>query len=133
MAVRGLRLVWHLKPHTILHRHPNAYNRVDTAQLTKRMSSKISAVSTKNAPAAMAVYSQAIIANGFVYCSGKSPSNKLLKRGQIPADKSGAIIEGDIKAHTVRSCTNLLTSVEAMHSKFECCSNGCWIEHQFCG
>jgi hypothetical protein len=34
------------------------------------MSSKISAVSTKNAPPAMAVYSQAIVANGFVYCSG---------------------------------------------------------------
>jgi enamine deaminase RidA (YjgF/YER057c/UK114 family) len=34
------------------------------------MSTKISAVSTKNAPAALAVYSQAIVANGFVYCSG---------------------------------------------------------------
>jgi len=36
------------------------------------MSSKISAVSTKNAPAALSVYSQAIVANGFVYCSGTS-------------------------------------------------------------
>jgi hypothetical protein len=34
--------------------------------------SKISAVKTENAPAAMAVYSQAIVANGFVYCSGTS-------------------------------------------------------------
>lgn len=38
---------------------------------TIRMSSKITPVSTKEAPAAMAVYSQAIVANGFVYCSGK--------------------------------------------------------------
>ena len=41
-----------------------------SSQLSKNMSSKIGAVSTKNAPAALSVYSQAIIANGFVYCSG---------------------------------------------------------------
>jgi hypothetical protein len=41
-----------------------------SSQLSKNMSSKISAVSTKNAPAALSVYSQAIVANGFVYCSG---------------------------------------------------------------
>jgi len=34
--------------------------------------SKLSAVKTENAPPALAVYSQAIVANGFVYCSGKN-------------------------------------------------------------
>src|SRR5271167_2396273 len=74
-----------------------------TSQLTsKTMSSKISAVATKNAPAALSVYSQAIVANGFVYCSGTIPLDiPLIVPGQIPADASGALIDGDIKAHTV--------------------------------
>lgn len=67
------------------------------------MSTKISAVSTKNAPAALAVYSQAIVANGFVYCSGihSNPTTNTHRPGQIPADVSGNLVEGDIKVHTV--------------------------------
>ena len=50
----------------------------------------------------MAVYSQAIVANGFVYCSGIRPILAFSdKTGQIPADASGNLIDGDIKAHTV--------------------------------
>jgi enamine deaminase RidA (YjgF/YER057c/UK114 family) len=50
------------------------------------------AVLTENAPAPLpGIYSQAIVANGFAYCSGC-----------VPVDaKTGKIIEGDIKAHTV--------------------------------
>jgi enamine deaminase RidA (YjgF/YER057c/UK114 family) len=48
------------------------------------MSSKISAVSTKDAPAAMSVYSQAIVANGFVYCSGTPINAKLKKQAKSP-------------------------------------------------
>jgi enamine deaminase RidA (YjgF/YER057c/UK114 family) len=61
------------------------------------MSSKISAVSTKKAPAALSVYSQAIVANGFVYCSG-SPINAKSKK-QVksppthPAPSSTAILK----------------------------------------
>jgi hypothetical protein len=78
---------------------------VKSIHCLRSMSSKISAVSTKNAPPAMAVYSQAIVANGFVYCSGiPSRPIRLLTVGQIPADASGNLIEGDIKAHTVPPC-----------------------------
>lgn len=48
--------------------HHTTYNPIQLK--SEKMSSKISAVSTKNAPAALSVYSQAIVANGFVYCSG---------------------------------------------------------------
>jgi enamine deaminase RidA (YjgF/YER057c/UK114 family) len=51
-------------------------------------------VSTTGAPAALpGIYSQAIIANGTVFCSG-----------QVPMDPAtGKIIDGDIQAHTVRA------------------------------
>jgi enamine deaminase RidA (YjgF/YER057c/UK114 family) len=49
-------------------------------------------VLTENAPAPLpGIYSQAIVANGFVYCSGSVPMDA----------QTGKIIEGDIKAHTV--------------------------------
>lgn len=56
-----------------------------------KMSAK-QAILTKNAPPPLpGIYSQAIVANGFVYCSGC-----------VPMDAStGNIIDGDIKAHTV--------------------------------
>jgi hypothetical protein len=56
------------------------------------MSSK-QAILTNNAPKPLpGIYSQAIVANGFVYCSG-----------QVPMDPStGKLVEGDVQAHTVR-------------------------------
>jgi enamine deaminase RidA (YjgF/YER057c/UK114 family) len=55
-----------------------------------------SAVLTKNAPPPLAgILSQAIIANGMVYCSGAT--------GVDPA--TGKLVEGDIKARTV-SCSS---------------------------
>jgi 2-iminobutanoate/2-iminopropanoate deaminase len=55
-----------------------------------------SAVSTDNAPAALGPYSQAIVANGFVFCSGTP--------GIDPA--TGAIAEG-IEAQTEQALRNL--------------------------
>jgi 2-iminobutanoate/2-iminopropanoate deaminase len=63
------------------------------------------AVSTDSAPAALGPYSQAIIANGFVFCSGTA--------GIDPA--TGAVAEG-IEAQTEQALRNLdatLTSAGA--------------------
>src|SRR5574344_518938 len=54
-------------------------------------------ISTKNAPAALGPYSQAIEANGMLFVSGQIPI--------IPA--TGAIIEGDIKVQTRQSMENI--------------------------
>ena len=54
------------------------------------------AIATKNAPAAIGPYSQAIEANGFVYASG-----------QLPIDPAtGAFPEGGIKEQTRQSLLN---------------------------
>lgn len=54
------------------------------------------AISTNNAPAAIGPYSQAIEANGFIYCSG-----------QLPIDPAtGAFPEGGIKEQTRQSILN---------------------------
>jgi enamine deaminase RidA (YjgF/YER057c/UK114 family) len=49
---------------------------------------------TSNAPKPLpGIYSQAIVANGFVYCSGSVPMDA----------ETMKIIDGDIQAHTVKS------------------------------
>lgn len=54
------------------------------------------AIATKNAPAAIGPYSQAIEVNGFVYASG-----------QIPIDPAtGAFVSGGIKEQTQQSLKN---------------------------
>jgi 2-iminobutanoate/2-iminopropanoate deaminase len=66
-------------------------------------------ISTKNAPAAMGAYSQAVISNGFAFLSG-----------QIPLDPStGQLIEGDVSAQTVRVLENLKAVLEACGSSLE--------------
>ncbi len=63
-------------------------------------------VRTENAPAAIGPYSQAIIANGFIFCSG-----------QIALDPAtSALIEGDIAAQTERAIQNLRAVLEAAGS-----------------
>ncbi|KAF3396019.1 2-iminobutanoate/2-iminopropanoate deaminase [Penicillium rolfsii] len=65
------------------------------------------AVLTKNAPAPLpGIYSQAIVANGFVYCSGCVPMDA----------QSGNLIEGDIKAHTHQCIKNISHILEAAGS-----------------
>ncbi len=60
------------------------------------------AIATKNAPAAIGPYSQAIEANGFVYASG-----------QLPIDPAtGAFPEGGIKEQTRQSLTNVKSILE---------------------
>ncbi len=63
----------------------------------------VSVISTKEAPAAIGPYSQAIRAGNFLYTSG-----------QIPLDPAtGKIVEGDIKVQADRSCKNLLAVLSA--------------------
>ena len=63
-------------------------------------------VETKNAPAAIGPYSQAIIANGFVFTSG-----------QIPIDPAtGAIEAVCIEAQTDQAINNLAAVLEAAGS-----------------
>lgn len=52
---------------------------------------------TKNAPAAVGPYSQAIKAGNILYCSGQIPL--------VP--ETGAIVEGDIKAQATQSLENV--------------------------
>jgi 2-iminobutanoate/2-iminopropanoate deaminase len=63
-------------------------------------------VHTEGAPRAIGPYSQAIIANGFVFCSG-----------QIALDPAtGELIEGDVAAQTERAIQNLRAVLEAAGS-----------------
>lgn len=60
-------------------------------------------VETSRAPRAIGAYSQAIIANGFVFTSG-----------QVPFDPtSGELVKGDIKAQTKQVMTNIGAILEA--------------------
>jgi 2-iminobutanoate/2-iminopropanoate deaminase len=60
-------------------------------------------ISTPTAPAAIGPYSQAVRANGLVFCSG-----------QIPLDPStGQIVDGGVEAQTERVLDNLRAVLEA--------------------
>ncbi len=60
-------------------------------------------VATANAPAAVGAYSQAISANGFVFCSG-----------QIPLDPAtGELVSGSIESEVKRCLDNLTAVLEA--------------------
>lgn len=60
-------------------------------------------VHTDHAPKAIGPYSQAIVTDGWVYCSG-----------QIPLDPAtGAQVEGDVAAQTEQVLTNLRHVLEA--------------------
>ena len=60
-------------------------------------------IQTEAAPKAIGPYSQAIVANGFVFCSG-----------QIPLDPAtGNIVEGGIEAQTHQALKNLSAVLKA--------------------
>jgi len=60
-------------------------------------------IKTDKAPTAIGPYSQATVANGFVFCAG-----------QIPIDPAtGQVISGDIKAQTERVLDNLTAVLAA--------------------
>ncbi|HHO54093.1 MAG TPA: RidA family protein [Deltaproteobacteria bacterium] len=66
----------------------------------------VQTVQTDRAPAAIGPYSQAVVANGFVFCSG-----------QIAMDPaSGQLVEGDVAAQTRRALANLQAVLEASGS-----------------
>jgi len=67
------------------------------------------AVHTDDAPRAIGPYSQAIVANGFVFCSG-----------QIALDPAtNTLVEGDTRAQTVRVMENLRAVLAAAGSSFD--------------
>jgi 2-iminobutanoate/2-iminopropanoate deaminase len=66
-------------------------------------------VTTSLAPAAVGPYSQAVVANGFVFCSG-----------QIPLDpETNELVEGDIGAQTRRCMKNLAAVLEEAGSDLD--------------
>ncbi|EXX78597.1 uncharacterized protein OCT59_018827 [Rhizophagus irregularis] len=73
---------------------------------TRNMSSQFQTVNTTKAPSAIGPYSQAIIANGFVYASGQIPV--------VP--ETGNIISDDVKEQTKQVIKNLTNVLEAANS-----------------
>ncbi|KAH8653795.1 putative L-PSP endoribonuclease family protein Brt1 [Xylariales sp. PMI_506] len=74
------------------------------------MSAKKTAVLTSNAPKPLpGIYSQAIVAGGFVYCSGAV--------GMDP--ETGKIVDGDVQAHTHQCIKNLSAILEAAGSSID--------------
>ncbi|MCD4656123.1 MAG: RidA family protein [Planctomycetes bacterium] len=65
-------------------------------------------ISTSNAPQAIGPYSQAIMANGFIYVSG-----------QIPFTPDGKLVADDIKSQTEQSLTNLSEILKEAGSNLE--------------
>src|SRR5258708_39599540 len=68
-----------------------------------------SIIATDHAPKAIGLYSQAIVHNGLVFCSG-----------QIPLDPAtGQMVEGDIVVQTERVFASLKALLEASGSSIE--------------
>jgi 2-iminobutanoate/2-iminopropanoate deaminase len=67
------------------------------------------AIASQLAPAAIGPYSQAIRANGFIFCSGQTPMD--------PA--SGQVVEGGIRPQTERVLRNLAAVLEAAGSSLD--------------
>ncbi len=66
-------------------------------------------INTKNAPAPIGPYNQAILTGNTLYISG-----------QIPMDpKTGSLVEGDIKKETEQSMENLSAILKAADMTFE--------------
>lgn len=63
-------------------------------------------VSTDSAPAAIGPYSQGIVVNGFVFCSGQIPANP----------KTGELVTGSITEQTRQSLSNVKGVIEAAGS-----------------
>jgi 2-iminobutanoate/2-iminopropanoate deaminase len=66
-------------------------------------------IKTETAPAAIGPYSQAVIANGFVYAAG-----------QVPVDpRTGQLVPGDIRIQTKRVMENIRAVLEAAGSSLD--------------
>ncbi len=64
---------------------------------------------TDNAPKALGPYSQAIVANGFVFCAGQTPVD--------PA--TGKLVEGDVSVQTRRCLDNLAAVLQSAGSGWD--------------
>jgi 2-iminobutanoate/2-iminopropanoate deaminase len=64
-------------------------------------------IETERAPAAIGPYSQAVVAQGLVFCSG-----------QIALDPATGALEGDVRAQTVRVLDNLEAVLDAAGTSF---------------
>ncbi|RAL03124.1 Endoribonuclease L-PSP [Aspergillus ibericus CBS 121593] len=72
------------------------------------MSARREAVNTQDAPPPRAFYNQAVVANGFVFCSG-----------QLPKDATGRIVEGTIQDRANQCIRNLKAVLESAGSSLE--------------
>jgi 2-iminobutanoate/2-iminopropanoate deaminase len=71
--------------------------------------SELTSVHTDHAPAAIGPYSQAIVTDGWVFCSG-----------QIPLDpETGELLQGSVAEQTELVLTNLRAVLEAAGSSFD--------------
>lgn len=70
------------------------------------MSKKI--IQTENAPKAIGPYSQAVEANGFVFCSGQIPINP----------QTGELVTGDVGVQTTQVMQNLRAVLKAAGTDF---------------
>lgn len=66
-------------------------------------------INTKNAPAPIGPYNQAILSNGTLYISGQIPLNP----------KNGELVSGDIKLETKQSMENLKAILTEAEMTFE--------------
>ncbi|KAE8364267.1 Endoribonuclease L-PSP/chorismate mutase-like protein [Aspergillus caelatus] len=72
------------------------------------MASKPRLINTKEAPPPRPFYNQAVIANGFVFCSG-----------QLPKDSTGKIVKGTIQDRVYQCIRNLEAVLESAGSSLE--------------
>lgn len=66
-------------------------------------------INTENAPAAIGPYSQAVVANGFVFVSGQIPINP----------RTGQLVDGDISTQTEQVLKNISAILEAAGSSLD--------------
>ncbi|KAF9083011.1 2-iminobutanoate/2-iminopropanoate deaminase [Mortierella sp. GBA35] len=87
-----------------------AINRLSAIKNQMRaMSTANKIVHTATAPAAIGPYSQAIVANGFVFCSGSLPVN--------PAN--GEVVPGGVKEQAEQVFNNMDEVLKASNSSFD--------------
>lgn len=70
---------------------------------------KLQTISTKNAPAAIGPYSQAILAGNLLYCSGQIPLNPV----------TGEIVDGGIREQAGQVMSNIAAMLEAAGTGFD--------------
>ena len=84
-------------------RKPPAKRAAPRASAKTPRETKRTVVSTELAPKAIGPYSQAIRANGLVFCAGQTPIDPAV----------GQLVEGDVQAQTRRVLQNLSAILEA--------------------